>query len=162
MGQGQARNVGVRWRYACAPALAVLALAGACALVGAGPVRGEQGPRLHVELNRAEQVDDACRLSFLMKNAMGVALSQMSLQIVIFGADEQIRQVVTLSAGAMQKDKQRVRQFDLPQTACGDIARILLNEVSACAGASEGAEVTPEACLAATHVSSRADIELVL
>lgn len=119
---------------------------------------GEDAGSIGIELNNAQQLESACRLSFLVTNATGTALESLSLQVVIFGSDERVRQVLSLSAGAMPDSKQRVRQFDLPDTRCADIGRILLNEYSAC----EGSQMTPAACLAATRVSSRTQIDLVM
>ncbi|MFN0263379.1 hypothetical protein ACKTEK_05805 [Tepidamorphus sp. 3E244] len=141
----------------CLGTVLAASLAISASIVGA---QAQEAGRIGIELNQSQQNEDACRLSFLMTNETGTDLEALTMQVVIFGTDERIRQVVSLSAGAMPDKKLRVRQFDLPQTQCGEIGRILLNEYSACKGA--GADINPASCLAATEVSSRTEIELVL
>lgn len=136
----------------------VLGLAAAFAVPGVSSPSAGDGPSLRIELNKAEQAGGACRLSFLFANRLGSALDKLSMQIVVFDGEEKIRQLVTLSAGALPRDKHRVRQFDLPGTDCGEVARVLLNDLPVC----EGAEIDRAACAAALDITSRAKIEFIL
>ena len=136
----------------------VLGLMVALAVPGVSSPSAGDGPALGIELNNAEQTGKACRLSFLFANKLGAGLEKLSMQIVVFGKDERIRNLVTLSAGALPRDKRRVRQFDLPGTDCGEVARILLNDLPAC----EGAGIEAGSCMTRLEISNRSAIEFVL
>ena len=130
----------------------------ALAVPGVSSPSAGDGPVLGIELNNAEQTGEACRLSFMFTNKLDTDLAKLSMQIVVFDRQERIRSLVTLSAGALPRDRHRVRQFDLPKTACTDVARILLNDLPVC----EGDALDPAGCMSRLETSNRSDIEFIL
>ncbi len=93
---------------------------------------------LSIELNGLAQSGEACQLTFVSNNTLGSDLQGVSLEIVVFDTKSIVRHLTIFDFGALPEGKARVRRFELPKTACGDIGRILVNGVSGCEGAPEG------------------------
>jgi len=110
--------------------------------------------RLGVELNAAQASDAGCRITLLASNGMGVAVDGATLELALFGAGGGMDRLVSLDLKAMIPDKTKVLQFDLKGMACGDISRVLVNDVTSCTG--QG--LTPALCLGALDPSSRIDV----
>lgn len=116
----------------------------------------EPAPRLEVELNAADPVEGGCRLSFVAQNQLGADLRALVFETVLFGRDQQVRQLTLLDFRDLPQDRLRVRQFDVPGIACDDLGRILLNAAATC----DGAGLDPAACMAGLVPQSRLDMEL--
>ncbi|WP_321446510.1 hypothetical protein [uncultured Cohaesibacter sp.] len=113
---------------------------------------------ISVELNNAQALEGACRLSFLIRNDLGVPLETMGIEIVMLDKKGLAQDLMVLSTGALSQGKRRLRQFDLPDVDCDALSEILINDVSDCQA--EG--MTASGCLAALRPSSRAKIKLGL
>lgn len=133
-----------------------LTLPATLALLAAVPAANaqEEAPAIALELNDAAANATACRLSFVVANRQPVALDDMALELVLFDKDGRVERFVVVRSGKVPAGKDRVRQFDIPETACGDIGRVLLNDVKECAGA----ELTPAICADRINASSRSTI----
>jgi hypothetical protein len=108
-----------------------------------------------LELNNLEDVDGACRLTFLANNETGVALDQTSYEVVVFDETGAVSQRLILEFGRLPENKTKVVQFMLDR-GCDRISRLLLNDVVECV-ATGGGEV-PQ-CLDALVPSSRVDVQ---
>lgn len=111
------------------------------------------GPALAVELNGAETVEGACRLTFLVESDLGADLSQLALETVILTTDGIVERLTLFDFRDLPAGRPRVRQFDLGGIACDGIGSVLINGTAACAG--DG--VDPAACAAALALTSRVD-----
>lgn len=111
---------------------------------------------LTIELNRVQQSQNGCRLSFMAVNRLGTDLRTTALEIVFFDPDSIVSQMLLLDFGRLPKDKTKVVEFDLPQ-ACEQISRVLVNDILECAGADE--QNMTEDCFNALRTSNRAGIE---
>jgi hypothetical protein len=136
--------------------VAGLAAAASVALPAAAQDNGERS--LSLELNAVSQVDTACRFTFLAHNQMGVEISELAVEVVLFDKDAHFMSILALKTGRLTDDKSRVRQFLLPNVACDDVSSVLVNDVTECTG--QG--LTAPACLDALKVSSKAAIALDL
>lgn len=133
------------------PLLLVLAL-----LLPRAGLAGE--PAIEVELNNAQQTGNNCTLSFVFNNGLTGAIDNLSLEVVLFDKAGLVDKFLRLKTGALAKAKTRVKQFALNGRACGDISRILINDVPEC----KGADLSPSVCLGALKPSSRTAIKLSL
>ncbi|MDY8109836.1 hypothetical protein U0C82_11870 [Fulvimarina sp. 2208YS6-2-32] len=133
------------------------------ALTLAGPVAAQETtspPRepaksvLSIELNRVVANEAGCRLGFVTQNRIGSDLSKTAFEIVLFNPEGLIERMLVLDFGAMPEGRTKVREFNLPNAPCDSIARILVNDVSAC----EGEGVAEGACASALSASSRTDV----
>jgi len=133
-----------------------LALAAAATLALAplsAPAAAQDGS-FALELNNLENIDNACRLTFLANNATGVALDQTSYEVVVFNETGAVSQRLILEFGRLPEGKTKVVQF-LLDGGCDRISRLLLNDVEECI-ATDGGPVSY--CLDGLVTSSRVDV----
>jgi hypothetical protein len=112
----------------------------------APPAKGE----LLLDLNALQPATGACRVTFLATNELGAALDKATFELAIFGKDGAIVRVVALDFKGLTAGKTKVVQFDLKDIDCTTVSRVLVNDVTACAGT--GIEAT--ACLAGLKTST--------
>lgn len=109
--------------------------------------------RLVLELNSAEPVDGACRISLLVENHLPADIAALEIEAVLFGRDGKVARLLTLDLQDAPRGRPRLRQFDLPGMDCGALGRVLINAVSGCSG--EGLD--GPGCLRALAPRSRLD-----
>ncbi|MCB1423865.1 MAG: hypothetical protein KDJ69_15680 [Nitratireductor sp.] len=91
-------------------------------------------PQLSIELNRLEQLKEACRATFVLSNGLQAGISEIALELVLFNPSGLVEQMRSFDFGEVVAGKTVVRRFDLNGTDCAEISRILINSVSKCAG----------------------------
>lgn len=115
-----------------------LALAAAALLPMSAPLFAQSGS-VELELNTAADLEGNCRLTFVVTNASSADLEQTSYEMAIMAADGAVSRLLVLGFGAMPAGKTRVVQFDVPQTQCGGISRIIANGAVECASGGQPA-----------------------
>lgn len=131
----------------------------AFALAAAGPASAEgqtPEPSLAIEINKAEQLEATCRLVFMTHNGLGADLTELSLETVLFDTEGGVERFTLFDFREVPAGKMRVRQFDLPDTQCSDIGKVLINGASAC----EGQGLTGGECIEHLDATSRIDMEI--
>ena len=117
----------------CAPALlATMALF--MAQLGAAGAAGEAG--LRVELNKLEEVENACRIYLVVDNAAPTSLAALELDLVLFGRDGVILRRLAIDLAPLRAEKRSVKLFDVGDLACTELGSLLVNDVTACADGS--------------------------
>lgn len=111
----------------------VLALSVATTAVHA---QDQSQPSLSIDLNALQQTDQACRLVFIATNATGASIDEMTLETVLFDTVGRVDRFALFEFKALPAGKTRVRQFDLPDTRCSAIGRVLINGAATCKGQS--------------------------
>ena len=94
----------------------------------------DQAGQLGIELNKLEQVEGICRVYFVFENATDHKLETLQLELVLFDTKGFVKRRLTLDAAPIAQDKTSVKLFDLPETQCTDVGRILINDVVNIAG----------------------------
>ncbi|MEO0943617.1 MAG: hypothetical protein AAFY06_02085 [Pseudomonadota bacterium] len=112
--------------------------------------------KLSLELNTAEEVETACRLSFLIQNEMATDITSLVVETVIFTSDAQVDRLTLFDFQSVPAGRPRVRQFDLTGTPCNRVGSLLINGVESC----DGPTLAVEACQSALRLSSRIDIRI--
>jgi hypothetical protein len=131
-------------RLFAALAVATLALA---------PAHASEGGKIGVELNDLQAADKGCRAVFVLKNELGKVLDKVTFRVVAFDAKGHASLFLSLDVGSLPLGKTRVLRFDLGETMpCGDVGRLVLDDVTACSGQN----IAEGECLAAVSLSSRA------
>ncbi|HTW27116.1 MAG TPA: Tat pathway signal protein [Acetobacteraceae bacterium] len=171
--QDQTASRRQKWRPARFAALAA-ALAAPLAL----PAAARAAAPIPLELNKLEPLTEggpACRVYFVVTNPDKTEISQLRLDLILFGTDGIIARRVALDLGPLPPGKTSVRLFDLQGQACSGIGRVLVNDVLACktggGGAAPASSATAsataeppggerEACLDRLSLSSRAKVPL--
>ena len=117
---------------------------------------GESG--LEIELNKVEDNSGSCLASFVVRNGLGHTLDRFSMDLYVFDRDGVIARQVLLDLAPLRGDKTTVARFSLIRRPCGEISRILINDIPSCR--SEGTGETLD-CLAGLTVTSRGPIEMI-
>lgn len=129
-------------------------VATALALLSTPALAEDAAKTLTLDLNALQPATDACRVTFLATNGLGVALDKSSFELAIFGKDGVIQRVVLLDFKNLTAGKTKVVQFDLKSIDCTTVSRILVNDVTAC----EGQGIDAGACLAALKTSTETQV----
>jgi hypothetical protein len=134
----------------CISLLAIVVLANPAAT-------GAQQRELTIELNKVQQSEDGCRLSFIAVNRMGANLETTAMEVVFFDASDVVSEMLLLDFGRLPSDKTKVVEFVLQQQQCEQISRVLVNDVVECSSAEE--QNMTQDCFSALKTSNRAEIE---
>ncbi|WP_170401354.1 hypothetical protein [Ruegeria arenilitoris] len=136
------------------PALAAIL----CALPFAALAETAQdAPGLMVELNAVEEVEGACRLTFLVENQTSTSIDSASYQVVIFDAAGVFERITLFGFRDLPAERPRVRQFDIRGTTCENIGRVLINGVSSCTVGGADSDI----CDQTPTLNSRTEVELL-
>jgi hypothetical protein len=120
---------------------------------GAGAAAGQT---LDIELNKLEDAGGQCVASLLLTNRLSETLDQVRFDLYVFDKAGVIARRLLLDTGPMRTDKTTVASFALLDRPCGDIGRLLVNDVPVCKAA--GAAALD--CVGALNLSSRAAVPL--
>lgn len=115
----------------------------------------EAKPALRLELNATETVGGACRLTFMVENALGGDLGELTYEAVIVSTEGQVASLTLFAFGEIPASRPRVRQFDLAGQDCTKIGKVIINGATACQGAQ------PDQCITALGLTSRVKQELL-
>lgn len=117
----------------------------------------ERARHLTIQLNKLDVTTDACRMTFVLTNGLVTDIKEASFELVLFDKGEAVVRLLTVNPGRLPAGKTRVKQFDIKGLSCGNVGRVLLNDVTRCAG--DG--VTPATCLEAARPRSRIDVPFI-
>lgn len=118
----------------------------------------EADPVFSIELNAAaDTTTGSCRLTYVASNQSDIALERTAYEIAVFDQEGTVSRLLVLEFGALIEGKTKVLQFDLSETPCAGISRIVVNTVTACTRSTDGAESA--ICLANLAASSRTAIQ---
>jgi hypothetical protein len=144
-------------------------LIGAVGLVAAGahaqptatppaePAAGAQpGQALEVELNKVEPFEGNCRIYLVLRNTLANDLQSLLLELVTFDAEGVISQRMAIELAPLRTGKLTVKTFDVPQTPCTSVARLLVNDALEC----RDADGPIQNCLDVIRATSRGAVEL--
>lgn len=131
-------------------ALAIVAGAGAPA-----HAQDAAAPALRLELNALEASDKGCRMAFVVQNGLDKNIAKAAYEIALFNKQGLVDRLMVLDFQDLPANKTKVRRFDLTETDCSDIGRVLINDASSC----EGDGIEPGDCIGLLTTSTRGDVE---
>ena len=108
---------------------------------------------IQLELNNAQDVDGACRISYLASNKTKQAFDRIAYDFVVFDAKEMVSRLLVLDFGQLPIGKTKVVQFDLSDQGCSSISRLLINDVSECSIAGGSSQLCIEGLKTSTRTS---------
>jgi hypothetical protein len=108
-----------------------------------------------IELNKLEQVEDACRIYMVVRNGR-TAYDSFKLDVVLFDTGGVIASRVAVGMGPLRAERPTVKLFDVQDQPCEGIGSLLVNEVLEC----QPADVASD-CLARIEVGSRTDVQIL-
>jgi hypothetical protein len=112
-------------------------------------------PRLKLELNALQPVEAGCRLTFVVENGFASTIDKAGYELAFFDTQGLVSRLTAVEFLDLPAGRARVRQFQFSGQPCDQIARILVNASTECAG--EGVE--PAACLDALETANRTSVE---
>jgi hypothetical protein len=107
-----------------------------------------------LELNGAKDTETGCRLTYVAYNGTGAQLDKTAYEVVVFDKEGSVSQFLILEFGKLPLRKTKVVQFELKDSKCADISRLLINDVSEC----EVNGQTVSTCFDALTTKSRTNI----
>jgi hypothetical protein len=111
--------------------------------------------KIDVEFNSLQPSEAGCRAVFVLHNGLADALDKLTLRVVTFDAQGHANLFLSLDVGVLPANKTRVLRFDLGKgVACTDISRLVLDDVTDCAGGT----MNPSKCLASINLTTRAGV----
>jgi len=140
-----------------------LARAGIACLIAApiSPAFAQEAanePAFSLELNSASDTTaGSCRLTYVASNQSDIALDRTAYEVAVFDGDGTVTRLLVLEFGQLIEGKTKILQFDLADTPCASISRILINDVAACVQTSDGETI--DFCMSGLSASSRTPIQ---
>lgn len=127
----------------------------ACVATNVAAQEGIVDPNLIVELNTAETMDAACRLSFMVTNEHPQDIEAVVFETVLFNADGSVNRLTLFDFGALPSNRPRIRQFDVPGLGCDGLGRLLINGAVTCEAHDAGL------CVNTLDLRTRTQIEVL-
>lgn len=92
----------------------------------------EAASGLSIELNAAQEVQGACRFTFVAQNDTGSEIDKAVFETVIFDLAGTVVRLSLFDFRDLPQGRPRVRQFDVPGMSCAAISQTLINGTSSC------------------------------
>lgn len=109
-----------------------------------------------LELNAADLIGEACRITFVATNRMDVPVDKTIYETVLFSTDGQVLMLTLFDFGVLPPSVPRVRQFQVADTACSRIGMVLINGANTCTVQGKKSPV----CTQGLTTTSRLEIKL--
>lgn len=135
----------------------IFALVVGLGVLGSTPSYSQDVEGVALELNKLEPADKDCLLTFVVSSKSSKDLDKLAYEFVVFDDQLRVQRMTVFDFRELEAGKLRVRQFQLPQTQCSGLGRLLINDVSAC----EGNEVDASLCSSGLQLSNKTDIEFL-
>ena len=95
---------------------------------------------IQLELNSLAPNENACRVTFVIKNDQPQTLDQLAFEMVLFDTKGGVDRMTKFDFGKLLPQKTIVKRFDLSDTKCTEIGRVLVNKASLCKSASQAVD----------------------
>jgi hypothetical protein len=87
-----------------------------------------------IELNRFDDQNGSCRVSFVIANPGADSYSGFKLDLVVFDRGGMIARRLAADVAPLREQKTSVKVFDISGTPCAEIGSILVNDILDCRG----------------------------
>ena len=87
---------------------------------------------VNIELNKVEQINDACRVFLVIKNNSNYDFNALKPDIVLFNQDDVIHKNMAIELAPLEKKKKSVKAFDLKNYQCANLSSLLVNKFIQC------------------------------
>lgn len=98
---------------------------------------------IEIELNKLEQAEAGCRLTFKSSNHLSANLENLSIEVYLLDVKGIALQSIQFAFGAIAASKARFANFDLKDRKCDEIGAIFVNEVKSCKLSGQTAQACP-------------------
>jgi archaellin len=114
------------------------------------------GDSLRFELNKAETVEGACQLTFVVQNNTGTVINASSYNMAIIDSQGKVSTLITFEFRPLTLGRPKVQAFGLAGIPCENISAISINEFVSC---DTGDGTLATLCEEKIEESSRTSIE---
>lgn len=111
-----------------------------------------------LEINKTEQRDAGCLFYLVSDNSGARDFQSMKLDLVLFDTDDLILRRIAVNLAPLTSGKTSVKLFEIADTRCDAIGRVLINEVLDCRDDTGNVEN----CVGMLEPGSRTGISLFL
>jgi hypothetical protein len=115
-------------------------------------------PAIAIELNKLEPGANTCHAYFIVSNRTAEPLKDLQLDVYLFDKKGVILRSLRLPFADVGPGRMKVSPFGLSELQCGNLGRVLVNDIPVCASPS-GAPV--KGCADMLAVSTRTDAAFV-
>ncbi|MCV6592856.1 MAG: hypothetical protein OIF48_07900 [Silicimonas sp.] len=127
-------------------------------MLAAAPALADDKPGgLSIELNTITAASGACQLTFVAETSHPDGVEKVLFETVLFDKTGAVDRLTLFDFGKLPAGRPRVRQFLIPDLACADLGRILINGINEC----QAPGLETDACAAGLRATSRVDVELL-
>lgn len=106
-----------------------------------------------LELNAAADAEGACRVTLIVTNRTKSDLTKVAYEVAGFDAAGTVTQMLVLELGALEKDRSKIMQYDIPGGACDSLGKLQVNRADSC----ESSKGPQEVCLTGLVATSRVE-----
>ncbi|MEM7068008.1 MAG: hypothetical protein AAF478_03915 [Pseudomonadota bacterium] len=117
----------------------------------------ENSEKLILELNKIEASENSCLLTFLVTSSLSKDLEKLAYEFVVFDNDMKVNRMTVFDFQDLNASKIRVRQFQLADTPCETLGRLLINDTSAC----KSGGVDSKMCSDKLEISNKTQLEFL-
>lgn len=111
-----------------------------------------------LQLNSAADTSSgSCRLTYVATNRSDENFERILFELGVFDTDGAVTQLLAFNLGDLIAGKTKIIQFDLADSPCADISRIVVNRVAACTLTDGRGE--SDLCISSLAASSRTAIQ---
>jgi hypothetical protein len=111
---------------------------------------------IEIELNKIEPFEGSCRIYLVLQSTLPTDLEALLLELVTFDAEGVISQRVAVDLAPLRSRKLTVKTFDVPDTPCEGVTRLLVNDTLEC----RSSDGPISDCLDLIRAKARGDVEL--
>ncbi|TCM84530.1 hypothetical protein [Rhodovulum steppense] len=112
---------------------------------------------LSLELNAVAEAEGGCLLTFVAENGHATDIAAAVFETVLMDATGRVERLTLFDFGTLPAGRPRVRQFVVPDLACADLGRVLINGAHLC----EAGEPGLAPCAEGLRLGTRTDVEVI-
>lgn len=127
------------------------------AALGVAALGAHAADPVGVELNKLEPRDGGCRIYLVLENPGPRALEKLKLDLVMFDGKGVIQERLAVDVAPLEAGQTSVKVFGVDGLRCGEVGKVLLNDIMRCAVAGGGNGT----CAAGVRVGSKAGIPFI-
>ena len=90
---------------------------------------------ISIELNKLEPLEGSCRAYFVVRPEGTTEYKEFKMELLVFDTGGVIQKWLAIDAAPLRAGKTSVKLFDVSGVTCDKVGSVLLNDVTACAGA---------------------------
>ena len=109
---------------------------------------------VNIELNKVEQINEACRVFLVIKNNSSHDFNALKLDLVLFNQDDVIYKNMLVELAPLESEKKSVKAFDLKNYQCAHLSSLLVNKIFQC----NSTTATDLDCMELINLSTKNDI----